>query len=146
MSNNVKTALRRIFSVCLVVIYITCMTLILIADYNVWDMRDAIYLGPAGLKSVPINFRGHTLYNLKSRIIGRQFSDYISAHPECGVPHLDYIFVEDIAVFTERAYFNTRWTEEEANFMNYSTPHDRRAYALPKGVYWPDLYMDRESY
>lgn len=145
MKNYFKRALKRMTLASFAVIYITFTALILIADYNVWDM-DAIYLGPAGLKSVPINFRGHTLYNLKSRIIGRQFSDYISAHPECGVPHLDYIFVEDIAVFTERAYFNTRWTEEEANFMNYSTPHDRRAYALPKGVYWPDLYMDRESY
>ncbi len=146
MSNNVKTALRRIFSVCLVVIYITCMTLILIADYNVWDM-DAIYPGPGGLKSVPINFRGHTLYNLKSRVIGRQFSDYLRKHPECDVPQLDHILVEDFPVFTKgAASISTNWTEEEAYFMNYCTPHDHRIYALPKGVSWEEHCIDRESY
>lgn len=143
--NRFKKIAKLILVCCIAVTYSVFLILILIADYNVWDM-DAIYPGPGGLKSVPINFRGHTLYYLKRNIIGRQFNDYLRKHPECDVPQLDHIFVEDIAVFTERAYFQTEWTEEEANFMNYSTPHDRRAYALPKGVYWPDLYMDRESY
>ena len=146
MKNRFKRTLKRMTIASFAVIYITFTALILIADYNVWDM-DAIYLGPGGLKSVPINFRGHTLYNLKSRVIGRQFNDYLRKHPECDVPQLDYIFVEDFPVFTKgAASISTNWTEEEAYFMNYCTPHDHRIYALPKGVSWEKHCIDRESY